>query len=68
MPMVTIRTGFTTQDGREENLTEYFCDWPACPNIATHVLGCVKEIGIRAAVCAEHAVTSSAQRQSKHQQ
>ena len=60
MPQVTIRTGFTTQDGHEEILTEYFCDWPGCPNVATHVLGCVRAIGIRAAVCEEHAATRSA--------
>jgi hypothetical protein len=42
-------------DGREEHLTEYLCDYLGCPNIATHVLGCEKEIGIRAAVCDEHA-------------
>jgi hypothetical protein len=44
-----------TTDGREEDLTEYFFDHPDCPNIATQVLGCVKELGVVAAVCEEHA-------------
>ena len=42
-------------DGREELLTEYLCDQPDCPNVATHVLGCAKEVGATAAVCDEHA-------------
>ena len=52
MPQVTIRTDV---DGREETLTEYMCDWPDCPNVAVHVLGIVRELRLRAAVCAEHA-------------
>jgi hypothetical protein len=55
MPQVTIKTGFSASNGREEVLAEYLCDWPDCPNIAVHVLGCVKEIGAVAAVCDEHA-------------
>jgi len=55
IPQVTIKTGLTTPDGREEQLAEYLCDHPNCPNIATHVLGCVREIGTVAAVCDEHA-------------
>jgi hypothetical protein len=54
IPQITIKTGLTTPDGREELLTEYLCDHPSCPNIATHALGCVREIGVRAAVCEEH--------------
>ena len=42
-------------DRREEELSEYLCDSPGCPNVAMHVLGYVKEIGLRAAVCDEHA-------------
>jgi hypothetical protein len=45
----------TTPDGHEERLTEYFCDHPGCPNIATQLLGRVAEIGLVAAVCDEHA-------------
>ncbi len=52
---MTIKTGLTTPDGREELLTEYVCDHPGCPNIATHVLGCVMELGLVSAVCDEHA-------------
>jgi hypothetical protein len=55
IPQITIKTGLTTPDGREELLTEYLCDHPGCPNIATHVLGCVREVGVAAAVCDEHA-------------
>jgi hypothetical protein len=55
MPQVTISTGLTAPDGQEEKLTEYVCDWPGCPNIATEVLGCVKELGVYSAVCKEHA-------------
>ena len=52
MPQVTIRT---TINGQEESLSEYMCDWPDCPNIAVEVLGVVRELRLRAAVCAEHA-------------
>jgi hypothetical protein len=52
MPNVTIRT---TVDGREETLSEYLCDWPDCPNIAVQVIGVVRELRMRAAMCAEHA-------------
>jgi hypothetical protein len=57
IPQVTIKTGMTTPEGQEEQLTEYLCDWPGCGNVATQVLGCVKEIGVCAAVCEEHAPT-----------
>jgi hypothetical protein len=59
MPYVTIKTGITDPDDHEEKLTEYICDWPGCPNIATDVLGCAKEIGVCAAVCKEHVATKS---------
>jgi hypothetical protein len=58
MPQVTIKTGIADLDGREEELTEYLCDWPGCPNVAEHVLGCVKELGLSMAVCEQHATTS----------
>jgi hypothetical protein len=54
MPRVTIRTGFPAADGSEEVLTEYLCDWPGCPNVAVHSLGCIPEIRAMAVVCEEH--------------
>jgi hypothetical protein len=58
IPQITINTGITAPDGHEEKLTEYFCDHPGCPNVATHLLGCVKEIALGAAVCEDHAPTN----------
>ena len=55
MPRVTIKTGFVGVDGREEELSEYMCDEPGCPNIATHALGCIRELRDYAAVCDQHA-------------
>ena len=52
VPHVTIRTVI---DGREELLSEYMCDWPDCPNVAVQVIGVVRELRLRAAMCAEHA-------------
>ena len=57
MPRVTIRSGFLTPEGREEELTEYLCDAPDCPNIATHVVACIKELGVSVVTCEEHART-----------
>jgi hypothetical protein len=57
IPQVTIKTGIAGPDGREEALSEYFCDWPGCPNVAEHVLGCVKELGLAVVVCKQHATT-----------
>jgi len=54
MPWVTVKTGLTAPDGREEELKEYFCDHPGCPNIATHVLGSIVELRLFASVCEEH--------------
>jgi hypothetical protein len=59
IPQITINTGITVPDGHEEKLTEYFCDHPGCPNVATHLLGYVKEIALAAAVCEEHAPNKS---------
>jgi hypothetical protein len=56
LPRVTIKMDIA---GREEELREYLCDWPDCSNIATQVLGRVKELGICSAVCEEHATTNS---------
>jgi len=52
MPQVTIRTAV---NGREEAVSEYLCDWPDCPNVATEVIGVVRELRLRSAMCAEHA-------------
>jgi len=52
MPQVTIRT---TINGQEETMSEYLCDWSDCPNVAVEVLGVVRSLRMRAAVCAEHA-------------
>ena len=52
MPQVTIRT---IVNGREEAVSEYICDWPDCPNVATEVIGIVRELRVRSALCAEHA-------------
>ena len=57
MPRVTIKTGFVGAGGLEEELSEYLCDVPDCPNTATHVLGCIKELGACAVVCEAHAPT-----------
>jgi hypothetical protein len=51
---VILRTGITS-NGQEEVLQEYLCDWPDCPNVAVHVVGVVKEIGLLSVVCDEHA-------------
>jgi len=55
IPQITIKTGLTTPDGDEELLTEFFCDHPGCPNIATQVLGRVTELNRMAVACDEHA-------------
>jgi len=54
MPWVTVKTGLVGPDGREEELKEYLCDHPGCPNVATHVLGCIVELRLFASVCEEH--------------
>jgi hypothetical protein len=59
MARVTIKSGFIAPDGREEELSDYFCDWPDCPNVATHVLGCIREFGLSAVVCDLHAIVAA---------
>ena len=59
MPLVTIRT---TIDGREETMSEYLCDWTDCPNVAVELLGVIRELRLRAAVCAEHAALLASRR------
>ena len=55
MPSVVIKTGLKTPDGYEEELREYICDFSGCSNVATHVIGCVVELGQVVVVCTEHA-------------
>jgi hypothetical protein len=64
MPRVTIRTGFAGRDGREEMLSEYQCDIPDCPNVATHVIGSSRELRMSFAVCEEHRVKKPAPSES----
>jgi hypothetical protein len=45
----------TIVNGREEAMSEYLCDWPDCPDVAVQVVGIVRELRIRTAMCAEHA-------------
>jgi hypothetical protein len=54
VPRVVIKTGLKGPDGREEELTEYMCDSPGCPNVASHVIGRALELGLFSAVCHEH--------------
>lgn len=54
IPAITIKTGLAAPGGCEESLTEYMCDHPDCPNIATHVLGCVAELKLASVVCDQH--------------
>jgi len=54
MPWISIKTGLTTPDGCEEELKEYFCDYPGCSNVATHFLGGVAELRVSSSVCEEH--------------
>jgi hypothetical protein len=53
MPRLTLRYP-RTADGEEEAVSEYICDWPDCPNVAEHVLGCVRELRAFVVVCTEH--------------
>ena len=55
MPRVAIATGFTTEDGVEEVLSDYQCDVAGCPNAAVSLVGFVREFGGGFAVCADHA-------------
>jgi hypothetical protein len=59
MPQVTLRTII---DGRETSISEYMCDWPDCPNVATEVIGVVRELQLRTALCAEHAARAARER------
>jgi len=54
MSRVVIKTGLTSPDGGDEELSEYICDEPGCPNVATHVIGRVATLGLSAVVCEQH--------------
>ena len=51
---MTIKTGFMDSDGCEEELMEYICDYPNCPNIATQVLGYLRGLRLVTVVCDVH--------------
>jgi hypothetical protein len=55
MPQITIKSGERDEAGREETLSEYLCDWPDCPNVAVHVIGVIRELRMKSALCEEHA-------------
>jgi hypothetical protein len=57
MPRVAIKTGILREDGTEEILQEYLCDWPGCPNVAEHLLGVLVELRAMAIVCTDHMAT-----------
>jgi hypothetical protein len=52
MPRITLRL---TVDGREETLSEYFCDWPDCPNVAIEVVSVAPSPRLVTSMCTEHA-------------
>jgi len=58
VPQIIIKTGFIHPDGQEEQLTEYICDIQGCPNVATYVLGQVRELHLARVVCDIHAPDS----------
>ena len=66
VPRIIIRTGFTDSEGREEQLSEYLCDAPSCPNIASQVHGSARELGLFTAVCDQH-LSPDVVRKTPHQ-
>ena len=58
MPQGMIASSGTTPRGQRETLARYLCDWPGCENVAEHVVNVVRDIGLFAAVCKEHAPLS----------
>jgi hypothetical protein len=54
MPSVTLRVS-RADGGTDETLTEYICDWPGCPHVATYVVGVIRELRAFSALCPEHA-------------
>jgi len=55
MPWVIVEPGVGGPRSYREKLTIYLCDWPDCPNVAEHILGCVKELAAAVALCKQHA-------------
>jgi len=55
MPWAAVRSAGIQPGSGEEQRTVYLCDWPGCVTPAAQALGCVKELGACAALCAEHA-------------
>ena len=68
MPRATIKTGFVRDDGTEEVLEEYLCDWPGCPNVAEHMLGTLVELRAMAMLCSKHMGTLHERGQSGEKQ
>jgi hypothetical protein len=54
VPWVAIKTGIVGEDGREAVLREYLCDWPDCANVAQHLVGVGRDVGMACAICPEH--------------
>jgi hypothetical protein len=48
-------SGGTTPHAQRPTLARYLCDWPGCDNVAEHVLGVKRDLGLFAAICREHA-------------
>ena len=48
-------TGIIGDDGKEEVLSEYLCDYPARPNYASQAIGLSSARGIGLALLLEHA-------------
>lgn len=55
MPQVTVKSGSLGPEGEDDKISAYFCDAPNCPNMATAVIGCFRELRLRVALCDEHA-------------
>ena len=53
VPRLTLRYSGLA-DREEDTVSEYICDWPDCPNVAEHVLGCIRELRAFVVVCGEH--------------
>jgi hypothetical protein len=56
VPQIVIKSGQILRDGREDVITEYMCDVPGCPNIATQVVGRVRDLALARVVCREHLI------------
>ena len=63
--MLIIQSGSTDAVGHDQDgiyrsrrprrkTMEYLCDYPGCPNVATHLLGSIPALRLIASVCNEH--------------